>query len=110
MAPQALTQRVGALGRTLRNAATGTGAAREAAVAAEAAEEGGASWEGEADPEEAALLKLETDLLAAEAAASDLLDRQVTELLEDTLTLTLALDLNPSPSRSPNPGDCAAGG
>ena len=43
------------------------------------AEEDGSSWEGQDDPEEAALLRLESDLLAAEAAASDLL------LLEDAV-------------------------
>ena len=65
---EALRQRVSALGRTLR----GKGPARVSE-----AEEDDSSWEGQDDPEEAALLRLESDLLAAEAAASDLL------LLED---------------------------
>ena len=61
---EALAQRVSALGRALR----GKGRARVTE-----AEEDGSSWEGQVDPEEAALRRLESDLLAAEAAASELL-------------------------------------
>ena len=61
---EALAQRVSAVGRALR----GKGPAR-----VPEAEEDGLSCEGQVDPEEAALRRLESDLLAAEAAASELL-------------------------------------
>ena len=61
---EALAQRVSALGRALR----GKGPSRVSE-----ADEDGSSWEGQVDPEEAALRRLENDVLAAEAAASELL-------------------------------------